>query len=207
MKIYDISPRLEPGIPVWPGDEPFSRVESQRLDRGDELNLSHMKLSLHTGAHMDAPAHYLQGAPSIEQIDLSRCMGSVRVVTIADHQEIRPADLEQLLTNMPPRLLIRSTSPRDFSRFPTDYPYFSRESAELLVALGVMLVGTEAPSVDPFDDSSLPAHQVFGKGGVLILENLMLDQVPDGDFELIALPLRIEGAEASPVRAVLRAEE
>lgn len=204
MKIYDISPQLEPGIPVWPGDEPFVLAQSQSLEQGDNLNLSHMTLSLHTGAHMDAPSHYLQGAPSIDAVDLSRCMGPVRVVTIEKRREIRPAELQRMLTNMPPRLLVRSTTLRERKKFRTDFAYFSGEAADFLVEQGVILVGTDAPSVDRFDDASLPAHRSFGPAGVLILENLLLAEVPDGDYELIALPLRIKGGEASPVRAILR---
>ncbi len=204
MKIYDISPQIEPGMPVWPGDEPFALVQSRSLEQGDNLNLSHMTLSLHTGAHMDAPSHCLQGAPSIEEVDLSRCMGPVRVVTIENRREIRPAELQSLLTNMPPRLLVKSTNVQERTRFRTDFAYFSGEAADFLVEQGVILVGTDAPSVDRFDDDSLPAHHSFGPAGVLILENLLLAEVPDGDYELIALPLRIAGGEASPVRAVLR---
>lgn len=204
MKIYDISPLLRTGIPVWPGDEPFSLVDSRRLSQGDDFNLSRMTLSLHTGAHMDAPSHYLAEALTIDQVDLSRCIGPVRVVTLESCSEIRPADLERRLSNMPPRLLVRSATVRNPDRFPASFAYFGRDAAEMLVEQGVILVGTDAPSVDRADDAGLSAHRALGHAGVLILENLLLADVPEGDYELIALPLRIEGGEASPVRAILR---
>ena len=204
MKIYDISPPLDASIPVWPGDVPFTREQSLRLDRGDSFDLSHMSLSLHTGAHMDAPSHFLPGAPTIDQVDLRRCVGPARVVTIGGRREIRPADLEDRLINMPPRLLVRSTPTNDFSTFRSEFSYFGAEVAAMLVGQGIVLVGTDAPSIDRFDDAALPAHRAFGEAGVLILENLLLNDMPDGDYELIALPLRISGGEASPVRAILR---
>jgi arylformamidase len=207
VKIYDISPKLESGIPVWPGDESFELMSTRSLEQGDDVNLRRMTLSLHTGAHMDAPSHYLPGAASIEKVDLGRCMGPARVVTIEDRREIRPAELRSRLANMPPRLLVKSKTARDRSTFRKDFAYFGREAAEFLVGQGIILVGTDAPSVDRFEDESLAAHRAFGSAGVLILENLLLEEVPEGDYELIALPLRISNGEASPVRAILRDPE
>lgn len=191
-------------MPVWPNDEPFDRVESQRLEQGDPVNLSQMTLSVHAGAHMDAPSHFLQGGPTIDEIDLGRCMGPARVVSVPSRHAIGPDDLDGALTNMPPRILIRSMRAEDAGRFSTDFSYFRSDTAEALVGQGIVLVGTDAPSIDRFDSTALESHRIFGAGGVVILENLLLTDVPDGDYELIALPLRIVGAEASPVRAVLK---
>ncbi|RPI23999.1 MAG: hypothetical protein EHM61_18315 [Acidobacteria bacterium] len=204
MKIYDISHTIRPGMAVWPGDTPVSRAITLKMEEGDPADCSSMTLSLHTGTHLDAPAHYLKGACTVDRIDLSVLVGPAELVTVSSPGgAIQPGGLERLLKGQPRRLLIRANPPTDLGEFPQGYVPLSVEAAEAIVAAGVQLLGVDAPSVDRFDSESLPVHQVLGNRGVIIVENLRLNRVPDGRYTLVALPLKIEGGDGSPIRAVL----
>lgn len=202
-RIYDISPLLDPSVAVWPGDAPFERTQSLSIAEGSSVNLSSMSLSLHTGAHADAPSHFEDGTASIEQMDLSIYFGPVRLVTVEAEKTISAGDLSEVLKAKPQRLLVRCNPGFDPQLFPERFVHFSTEAAEAIGRAGVRLVGLDAPSVDFVDSKELPCHHIFHRHGTAILENLLLQGVPDGDYQLIALPLRIAGGDASPVRAVL----
>jgi arylformamidase len=196
--IYDISPLLHAGIPVWPGDPLFSLEKIASISDGAAAEVAALSMGLHTGAHVDAPAHYEALGKTIDQLDLSCFVGPVRLVTVSE-EAISVSHLRKLLEKWPERLIIRSAVSALAS-----HAYFQYEAAELLGRNGVRLVGTDAASVDHPASEDLAAHKAFGRFGIPILEGLSLDAVPDGEYELIALPLRILGADASPVRAVLR---
>jgi arylformamidase len=205
MKIYDITPPLHSGLEVWPGDTPVSLTTVQRLTDGATVNLSGLTLSLHAGAHADAPWHFQDEGPTIEALGLEPYLGPARVARLAvAGRPIDAADLEPTLASKPQRLLICCNPSRDPERFSSEFVHFNREAAARIAAAGVRLLGTDAPSVDHFDSKKLPVHKELWAGGVLILENLDLRNVPEGEYELIALPLPIRGGDGSPVRAVLR---
>lgn len=207
MKIYDISPLIHPGIAVWPGDSPFSRREVLQVRRGDSVNLSTVQLSLHTGSHADAPYHVGDDGQSIEEMDLEAYVGRARLVSLNVNGLIQEKDVAPLLSDALERLLIRCNPDADPDHFPSSFVYFAPEAAARIGSAGVKLVGTDAPSVDPVDSKDLPAHHAFFRFRMAILENLYLQAVPDGDYELIALPLKIAGGDGSPVRAILRTAE
>nr|MBA3812812.1 arylformamidase [Caulobacteraceae bacterium] len=170
------------------------------------VNVAKLTLSPHTGAHADAPLHYDPAGGAVDALDLDRYLGPCRVVD-ARHADslVRPRDIAASLKDPPPRILLRT-----FERFPADawVSAFTAASAELIDDLadrGVILVGLDSPSMDPEASKDLPAHNAIRRRGLSILEGLVLDDVPFGDYELIALPLRLAGLDASPVRAVLRA--
>ncbi len=201
--IWDISPLVEPRTAVWPGDTPFSSVENLSLRRGDSVNLSEITLSCHTGAHADAPSHYLEGEPSIEEMPLEAFLGACSLI------DVRPADGEVRakdigVVKLQPRLLFRTREKTDRTVFPVEFTALSVDLIEHLAALGVVLVGLDSPSVDVFDSVDLPVHKALHRSAIANLECLQLDGVPAGDYELVALPLRLRGRDASPVRAVLR---
>lgn len=204
VTFHDISAPLTEAIPVWPGDVPFRLRRSHQVDSGAPFTLASMELSLHTGSHLDAPAHVLAGGTTVDRIPLDACIGPARLVSLAAEVLIETADLEPFLADAPARLLFRLQPAGAPGSSSARFPAFSAAAAKALVRTGVRLVGVDTPSVDAADAESLPAHCAFAAAGVVILENLRFDAVPDGDYELIALPLRIAGAEASPVRAVLR---
>lgn len=204
MKIYDITSELAPDTAVWPGDTSFSRDVSLKIEDGESVNLSSVNMSLHSGTHMDAPFHFLGNGNTIDKVPLEKCMGRAIVTTLTGVTEVTASDLESVLNQNPARVLFKFNPRKDTKVFLDRFTYFSEGAARRLSEAGVRLVGTDSPSVDAYDSKDLPAHHQFGRSGAVILENLVLNEVPDGEYELIALPLRIREGDGSPVRAVLK---
>lgn len=206
MKWYDLSPRIHPGLAVWPGDIPFRRESALSMAEGANLDLSSIHTTLHLGAHADAPSHYLLGGAGIGGVDLSPYYGPCQVMAVAlpPGARILPSHLNG--APKASRLIFRTNSFPNPDQFNEDFNSLSPELIEHLHAQGVVLVGLDTPSVDPFASKALEAHQALARTGMRNLEGLVLETVPEGVYTLIALPLRIEGADASPVRAVLVAE-
>ncbi len=190
-------------MPVWPGDPAFERDSLTEVSAGDATNLSTIRMSLHTGTHVDAPRHVFENGAGVDEIRLEGCLGRTRLATISTRGKIGSRDLEPVLETAPERLLLKCLPAPDLSSFQKDYRYLDDDAARLLINSGVKLFGTDAPSVDPVESRDLPVHHLLLEGGVIILENLWLRDVPDGEYELVALPLRIAGADGSPLRAVL----
>ena len=204
-KLWDISPPVAPGSPVFPGDTPFGLRWAARIGPGCPVNVSTLTLSPHTGAHADAPLHYADGAEAIGAVALEPYLGRCRVVhAIGRGPLVRPGHLAHALAGLPPRVLVRTYARMPQDRFDEALPAFAPETLEQLADAGVRLVGIDSASVDPAASKTLDSHQVLRRRGLRVLENLLLDAVPEGDYELIALPLKLTTACASPVRAVLR---
>lgn len=201
--IYDISPPISESTAVWPGDVPFSRSWQCRLEEGSNIDLSSFTSTVHVGAHADAPSHYAKAAPTIDKVDLEPYWGVCQVLT-CDARLIRPQDFAPRLKPGAKRVLFRTLSQPDSRVFNEDFSSFTPEAVAYLGERGVVLVGIDTPSVDPFSSKDLPAHQMLLRYGIRNLEGLVLHHVKDGDYELVALPLRLAGFDASPVRAVLR---
>ncbi len=205
MHIIDVSRGLDEKTAVWPGDTTFSRRAVMSIAEGCSCNVSTITMSLHTGTHADAPSHYLPDAPSADQVNLDRYIGPCRVLTPRSVDCLRPADLAGLDLAKEERLLVRHPSPLRDDEWRNDFFYCSPEAAEMLAAVPIKLLGFESPSMDPMTSKELRAHKTLHRAGVAILESLDLSLAPDGRYELIALPLKLIGADAAPVRAVLRA--
>jgi arylformamidase len=202
MRIIDVTRPVFAGMPVWPGDPPCRCGWSARL-RDSGYNAAELSFGAHTGTHADGPLHVLDDGARIGDLPLDAFIGQAHVVDTGDAQSI---DAEWLASNLPAgceRLLLRTRAWADPSVFPTSWPALTFGGAELLVARGVRLLGTDAPSPDHPETEVLPVHRVLLEAGVPIIENLLLDDVHGGAYELIALPLRLTEADASPVRAVL----
>ena len=205
-RLYDISPALSPEIAVWPGDTPLSREVLCDMARGDNLTLSTLRATVHLGAHADAPSHYGHPAATIDQRDLSYYLGPCQLVSVAEARPGARFDRAQLPEEITaPRVLLRTGTYRDPSRFAEDFAAPAPELIDRLAGEGVRLVGVDTPSVDLFSSKDLPSHNRCLANDLAILEGLVLDGVPDGAYELIAPPLKLVGFDASPVRAVLRA--
>jgi arylformamidase len=202
--LYDISPPISAHLAVWPGDVPPAREIALDMARGDNITLSSLRATVHLGAHADAPSHYGAGAPAIHERDLNLYLGACQVMHIACQPRVRLTTASLSLPVTQPRLLLATHTFPDWASFTTDFAALAPELVEHLHRQGVRLVGVDTPSVDLFDSKDLPAHHAFLKHDMAILEGLVLDQVPDGVYELIALPLSLVGFDASPVRAVLR---
>lgn len=202
--LYDITPPIDDRLAVWPGDEPPRREIKCHLKDGAPVTLSTLHSTVHTGAHADGPNHYGLNAPSIDQMPLERYLGPCQVVTasVARGTRVKPTDLARLVTEK--RVLIRTSTYPDRTSFNRDFAGLEPALIDALAARGVFLVGVDTPSVDLSDSKDLPAHNAFLRHNISILEGLVLKDVPDGVFELIALPLPLVGFDASPVRAVLR---
>ena len=203
-RLWDISPPVQPGSPVFPGDAAFELRWGATLSADCPVNVSTLTLSPHTGAHADAPLHYSADGAAVGALDLAPFLGRCRVVHAIDCGPlIEWRHLVPALRHLPPRLLVRT-----YARAPVGWDpqlaAYAPDTIERLADLGVQLVGIDTASIDPADSKALPSHQVIRRRGLRVLENLVLDDVPEGDYELIALPLKLMTADASPVRAVLR---
>jgi len=205
-KIYDISQTIRSGIPVWPDDAEFSLKRTWNIEPGCPVNVSEMTLSTHTGTHTDARLHFDNSGIDCAATPLEAYIGPATVLDISasvddlvmpEHLSALPDRVERVLLKM-------------FDTFPHDgwdpnFPAISPAAIDLLASRGCVLIGTDVPSLDHQTSKQLHAHFAVDRAEMAILEGLVLDNVPEGQYELIALPLKIEGADASPVRAILRA--
>ena len=203
-RLWDISAPIATGSPVFPGDQPYQQQWTARIGPGCPVNLSALTFSPHVGAHADAPLHYADGAPTIGQVDLAPYLGPCRVIhAIGPARLIQVADLVPSARDLPPRVLVRTCEKAPTAWSP-EFSAFAPDTLTWLASLGVRLVGIDSQSVDPAESKTLDSHQQLLRHHLRVLENLVLDGVPAGDYELIALPLKLMQACASPVRAVLR---
>ena len=202
-KIWDISPAVDEHAEVFPGDTPYSQELHFSLSPGCPVNVNRITLSPHTGAHADAPMHYANGQPSIGEVDLAPYLGPCRVIHCIDCGPlVEPEHIAHALDQLPARVLLRTA--RSASQSWALFTAIAPETIALLATKNVALVGIDTPSVDPADSHNLPSHHQLLSHNMRNLECLVLDAVPEGDYELIALPLKLMRADASPVRAILR---
>ncbi len=204
MKIHDISRPIQTGMPVWPGDTPAEIALTHAKAQGYSANVGRLRLSLHCGTHADAPYHYNEAGLKIDAVPADTYVGPARVVDIRGHATITTSLLAAHDFAVAPRVLFKSDAWTDPNVFPSEWPLMSPDVPGWLAARGVRLVGFDVPSVDHLKSKDLPIHHACGAAGIVILENLDLRAITPGVYELIALPLRIQGGDGSPVRAVLR---
>jgi arylformamidase len=203
-RLWDLSPAVQAGSPVFPGDAPYAQAWNARIGPGCPVNVATLTLSPHTGAHADAPLHYDDQGASIGTVELTPYLGRCRVIhAIGCGPLVESRHLEHALAGLPPRVLVR-TYARQPEAWDPQLPAFAPQTVERLADLGVLLIGIDSASIDPAQSKGLPSHQVIRRRNLRVLENLRLDDVAEGDYELIALPLKLTSADASPVRAVLR---
>lgn len=205
--IYDITRTVSTAIAVWPGDGQLTYTHALSLDDGDSVNLTTVTLSPHTGTHADAYYHYMADGAHPAAMPLDAYIGRAHVVT-TDKTDgpLTPADFPTLMDEETvERLLIHSSmSDLPDTQFPVAFPYLSVELIEWVASKGGRLIGLDSPSVDALDSKDLPCHHAIHAHGMANLEMLQLSDVPDGVYELVALPLRLDELCGSPVRAILR---
>lgn len=203
--LHDISVAVRIGTPEWPGDAPFECGWTARLADGASVNLSRVGGSPHVGTHADAPLHVHDGWLPSDALPLDAFLGVAFVMDVssaaAGTLSLDPSDAR--LSGVE-RLLLRTDRGIAAGRFPTDWPVLESGTAATLAERGIRLVGVDTPSVDARHSTRLEVHHALFAGGAFVLENLDLREVPEGRYELIALPQRLVGLDAAPVRAVLR---
>jgi len=204
-RLWDISPPVDADSPVFPGDTPYRQQWAAAISADCPVNVSVLTLSPHVGAHADAPLHYDPQGAAVGALDLTPFLGRCRVIhAIGAGPLIRVAHLQHALNDVPERVLVRTYRQFPVNRFDVQLTAFHADTVQHLADLGVQLIGIDSASIDPADSKALPSHQAIRQRGLRVLENLWLDETPEGDYELIALPLKLMSADASPVRAVLR---
>ena len=203
LKIWDISPPVDEHAAVFPGDTAYSQRLHFSIAPGCPVNVNSITLSPHTGAHADAPLHYAHSAASAGELDLTPYLGLCRVIHCFNCGPlVLPAHIAHAISKLPARVLLRTSLKASQSW--ASFTAIAEETLALLATKNIALIGIDTPSVDPATSADLPSHHQLLAHGLRVLENLVLDEVPEGDYELIALPLKLMRADASPVRAILR---
>ena len=207
LALWDISPPVHAGSPVFPGDTPYAQAWAATLGPGCPVNVSTLTLSPHVGAHADAPLHYDADGAAIGALGLAPYLGRCRVIHALNCRPLVTwAHIAHAIDDsLPARVLVRTYAQAPVDRWDPALAAYAPDTIERLADRGVQLVGIDTASIDPAESKTLDSHQVIRRRGLRVLENLVLDGVPEGDYELIALPLKLTTADASPVRAVLRA--
>jgi len=204
-QLWDISPPVHTASPVFPGDTRYSQQWCATITPECPVNVSAITLSPHVGAHADAPLHYEAGGAAIGTVSLEPFLGACRVIhAIGCGPLVTWEHIAHATAQLPPRVLVRTYEHMPVDRWDGALSAYAPETVARLADLAGILIGTETASMDPADSKTLGSHQVIRQRGMRVLENLVLDDVPEGDYELIALPLKLTEADASPVRAVLR---
>ncbi|HYC41426.1 MAG TPA: arylformamidase [Noviherbaspirillum sp.] len=204
LQIWDITPPVSTSTPVWPGDTAFSSATTWEIGGGCPVKVSRITMSTHTGAHCDAPSHYDPTGAAIDAVSLDAYMGTCRVVDCTGVRRVEPEHVAAALSGIPPRVLLRTYAKAPVDRWDSAFASVAASTVTLLAEHGVRLIGIDTPSLDPQESKTMDAHNAVRQHGMAILEGIVLDDVPPGDYELIALPLKLAGMDASPVRAVLR---
>jgi arylformamidase len=203
MTLIDISPPISPRISVWPGDTPYTSKKLSRMSEGGGIDLGSLHTTYHVGAHTDAPQHYRLGGRDAAQLPLEPYHGPCEVVEVQATRGERFGIEDLARQPTAPRVLFKTGTFPDPHKWNDDFAAPEPELIDRLGARGVLLVGFDTPSTDLFHSKGLPAHQMLFKHGMMNLEGLVLAHVKPGHYTLTALPLPLEDADASPVRAVL----
>ncbi len=208
-RYWDVSVAIRDGMVRWPGD-PAPKVEQVMwMDRGDMCNVTRLNISVHTATHMDAPRHFVKSGVGIEQADLDALIGPARVVEIHDRLAIRRAELEKLEPKAGERILFKTRNSNVAwaqEEFHEDFVYIADEGAKYLVERGVRTVGVDYLSIGGFKHDTVETHVTILGAGIAVIEGLNLKDVEPGEYELICLPLKIDGSDGAPARVVLRRE-
>lgn len=206
----DVSVPLRTGMVHWPDDPPVSIERARDIERGDVATVSRLSMGAHTGTHMDAPLHFFRTGRSIDTMPLTATLGRARVIEIRDPESIKPEELLSYHIQRGERVLFKtrnSTRCWQTEDFVEDFVYISQQAARYLAAQQVQTVGVDYLSVGGFFRDGVETHHALLEAGIWIIEGLNLSSVTPGIYELVCLPLRIEGSDGAPARAILRLAE
>lgn len=203
-RVWDVSVPNRPDMHFYPGDPTLEQTQIRAIKRGDAANLTHLSLGAHTGTHVDAPAHFIDGAPTLEQVPLDCMVGPAQVLDVRGRAAIDAAALagHAITADI---LLFRTDNSERWGKagFQKDFVYLTRDAAELLVARGVKTVGWDYLSIEQFGSQTFEVHKLLLGRGILIIEGLDLRAIEPGSYQLACLPLKLEGVDGAPARAVL----
>jgi arylformamidase len=207
VRIYDVSVGISPQIPVWPGDPPVKLERTREIAKGANANVSRLEIGVHVGTHVDAPSHFIDGAPTVETLSMKTLNGRAYVIDLPEAEVLDAKTLEE--AGIPPRtrrVLFKTRNsefwPSEGSEFRPDFVAVDKSGAEWLVKKGVQLVGIDYLSIAPYKQSR-PTHRVLLDAGVVVIEGLDLREVSRGRYKLHCLPLKITGSDGAPARVIL----
>ena len=205
-RIYDVTVPLSDAVPTFPGDPRFQLEPAHRISDGKPYNVGHLSCGVHSGTHVDAPFHFIEGAATVDQLPLEILIGKARVIELSVMHGIDRKDLEAYDLRDDLRLLLKTRMSGQLGKreFQEDFVYLTEDAARYLVQAGIKLVGIDYLSIEKFGSTDFAAHHALLGAGVVVIEGLDLSQVEEGEYDLICLPLRIVGADGSPARVVLR---
>lgn len=208
MSLIDITLTVNNALAVWPGDPSIHLERVSRMEDGGIANISRLDAGVHTGTHIDAPLHFIPHAPSVEALDLERFIGPCFVVELGGHGAITAAELEAADIPATERLLLKTSNSRfweaDPSLFHEDFRAPDGSAAQWIVERGIKLIGIDYLSIEPFHhDPDFPTHHILLSAHVAVVEGLKLGHVAQGHYRLMCLPLKLEGSDGAPARAVL----
>ncbi len=205
-KVYDISLTIEPGMLIWPKNPPVAMDTVKSIAEGSSSNVSLLHVGTHTATHVDAPSHFIPGAPGVDSIEPEVLLGQSRLFQLPDAEHIDRKLLEKLNLKGVERLLLgtRNSALLNQGQLNMDYAYVSEDAARYLVDLKIKLVGVDYLSIEQYQKEGRPTHHTLLGAGVVIVEGLNLTGVPPGDYELLCLPLKLKGADGAPARVFLR---
>jgi arylformamidase len=204
-KLHDVSQRLRPDLPVWPGDGAFASTVTAAVSAGASVTLHRLSMSTQSGTHAECSKHVRDDAPTLHELALDAFLGECELRDVSHAQGVVcGADVLDRLPARIERVLLRTLNRPDWQRWPSGFTAIDPALIDVLAERGCRLIGTDAPSIDPETCTQLRSHHAAHRAGMAILEGLVLDDIAEGRYELIALPLPIGDVEATPVRAVLR---
>ena len=207
MRIHDVSIGISPSLPVWPGNPGIELERMNKIEEGANSNVSRLALGVHTGTHVDAPVHFIQGALGVDTLPLEVLVGPALVIELPRVQQVTAADLSGAgIPEGTQRLLIKTSNSAWWAandpQFHTDYIAVAVDAAQWVVARGIKLIGVDYLSVAPWKQS-VPTHRTLLQAGVVVVEGLNLSQIGPGNYDLTCLPLKLIGSDGAPARAIL----
>ncbi len=204
----DVSVPVRNGMVHWPTDIDIQVEHPNSIERGDDYNLSRMCLGVHSGTHMDAPAHFIKNGKTMRQMPLDIAVGKARVIEIQDSKSIKLAELSAYNIHRGERILFKTKNSArcwQTDKFIEDYVYIAKEAAQFLVDAGVLLIGIDYLSVGGYEVENFETHRLLLGAEIWLLEGLNLSRISPGNYELICLPMKLDECEGAPARAILRA--
>ncbi|HHT9151326.1 MAG TPA: cyclase family protein [Candidatus Wujingus californicus] len=206
MKLYDITLTISESIITWPRDPKISIQKTRLISKGNSCNVSELKFGSHCGTHIDAPYHFEENGIKIDQIPLDYLIGDVIVFNIKNKEKIDLEDIKSLKLNYINRVIFKTINSTYWKlpEFKSDFVYLTKEAAQYLVDSSIKLVGIDYLSIEKYGNKGADTHHTLLKNGIVVIEGLDLSEVEAGNYELIALPLKIKDCDGSPARVILR---